>query len=288
MDGLLLVDKPAGWTSHDVVAKMRGILGTREIGHAGTLDPQATGLLVLAIGGATRWLNYLPGDKSYQATVRFGLETDTEDVWGKPLQERDASGLDEALVRSTLQDLVGLKAQVPPMVSALKKDGQRLYDLARQGQVVERAPRPVQIDAIRVTAVRPGEADFEVDCGPGTYVRSLCAEAGKRLGVGACMAALRRTRSANFLLSDAAPEGQWALEALAPRLLDASKALANLQGLDLDDAQAADVQHGRSVTLAQGSAGTWRLNHGGRLLALAEVSGQGDTWKAAPKRVFSA
>jgi tRNA pseudouridine55 synthase len=288
MQGLLLVDKPSGWTSHDVVAKMRGILGTREVGHAGTLDPQATGLLVLAIGDATRWLNYLPGAKTYEATVRLGLETDTEDVWGQVLRESDARHLSEEAMRSALLSLVDLKEQIPPMVSALKKDGRRLYALAREGQVVERAPRPVQIDAIRVTAIRPAEADFEVDCGPGTYVRSLCVEVGRRLGVGACLAALRRTRSANFHLSEALPEARWDRESLVAKLLDASQALANLQGLDLDDAQAADILHGRSLRLAQGANGTWRLNHSGRLLALAEVSGQGGDWKAAPKRVFGA
>jgi tRNA pseudouridine55 synthase len=288
LTGLLLIDKPANWTSHDVVAKLRGVLNTREVGHAGTLDPQATGLLVLAIGGATRWLNYLPGDKTYRATVRFGVETDTEDIWGKVLQEQDASKLDEKSIRETLLGLTKLKEQTPPMVSALKKDGRRLYDLAREGQVVEREARPVQIDAIRVIAVRPGEADFEVDCGAGTYVRTLCAEAGKQLGVGACMAALQRTRSGRFQLSDAAPEAQWTLEHLMPRLLDAGQALANLQGLDLDDAQAEDILHGRSVTVDRGGEGTWRLNHGGRLLALAELTGQGTDWKAAPKRVFNA
>ena len=288
LTGLLLIDKPANWTSHDVVAKMRGVLGTREIGHAGTLDPQATGLLVLAIGGATRWLNYLPGDKTYRATVRFGVETDTEDIWGQVLKQQDASGLEESAVRRAIESLTELKEQIPPMVSALKKDGRRLYDLAREGQVVEREARPVQIDAIRVLAVRPGEADFEVDCGAGTYVRTLCAEVGKKLGVGACMAALQRTRSGKFDLKDAAPEAQWTLEHLQPRLLDASLALANLGSVDLDDAQADNILHGRSVKLAQGSEGTWRLNHGGRLLALAELTGQGSDWKAAPKRVFNA
>jgi tRNA pseudouridine55 synthase len=174
------------------------------------------------------------------------------------------------------------------MVSALKKDGRRLYDLAREGQVVEREARPVEISAVRVLAVRPGEADFEVDCGAGTYVRTLCAEAGKQLGVGACMAALQRIRSGRFQLSDAAPEAQWTLEHLMSRLLDAGHALANLQGLDLDDAQADDILHGRSVKVDQGGEGTWRLNHGGRLLALAELTGQGTDWKAAPKRVFNA
>lgn len=288
LTGLLLIDKPADWTSHDVVAKMRGVLGTREVGHAGTLDPQATGLLVLAIGGATRWLNYLPSDKTYRATVRFGVETDTEDIWGKVLKESEASQLDDGSVRKTLEGLTQLKEQVPPMVSALKKDGRRLYDLAREGQVVEREARPVQITAIRVTAVRKGEADFEVDCGAGTYVRTLCAEAGKQLGVGGCMAALQRTRSGQFLLKDAAPEALWNLEALLPRLLGPGQALAHLKALDLDDAQAEDVLHGRSVKAAEGGEGTWRLNHGGRLLALAEMSGQGSDWKAAPKRVFNA
>ena len=288
MDGLLLLDKPAGWTSHDVVAKLRGVLRTREIGHAGTLDPEATGLLVMAIGGATRWLPYLPGQKSYRATVKFGLETDTEDVWGKALAEHDASRLDPEKVRAALNALVELREQVPPMVSALKKDGRRLYDLAREGVVVERSPRPVTISAIRVLDLRRGEADFEVDCGAGTYVRTLCAEAGKRLGVGGCMSALRRTRSASFRLEDAAPEALWTKEALEPRLLDAARSLGHLSGLDLDAAQAEDIGHGRAISVSAGTPGTWRLNYNGRLLALAEVGLKGGAWAAAPKRVFHA
>lgn len=288
MHGLLLVDKPAGWTSHDVVAKLRGVLRTREIGHAGTLDPEATGLLVMAIGDATRWLPYLPGEKSYKATVKFGLETDTEDVWGKALAEHDASQLDPEKVRAALNSLTGLKEQVPPMVSALKKDGRRLYDLAREGVVVERAPRPVTISAIRVLDVRPGEADFEVDCGAGTYVRTLCAEAGKQLGVGGCMSALRRIRSASFRVEEAAPEALWTREALEPRLLEAAKALGHLVGMELDAAQAADIGHGRSISVSAETPGTWRLNYNGRLLALAEVGLRGSAWAAAPKRVFHA
>jgi tRNA pseudouridine55 synthase len=288
MQGLLLLDKPAGWTSHDVVAKLRGVLGTRDLGHAGTLDPQATGLLVLAVGNATRWLPYLPGGKTYKATVRFGIESDSEDIWGQVLRQQDASQLEEPRVRAVLEGLVRLKTQVPPMVSALKKDGRRLYALAREGKQVEREARPVEISAVRVLAVRSGEADFEVDCGAGTYVRTLCAEAGRQLGTGGCMSALQRTRSGVFCLEDAAPESQWTKEALLPRLIDADLALKHLPGLDLSDAQADAVIHGRSLALEAGSEGTWRLRHQERLLALAELSGSGAGWKAAPKRVFNA
>jgi tRNA pseudouridine55 synthase len=289
MTGLLLVDKPAGWTSHDVVAKLRGVLQTREIGHAGTLDPQATGLLVIAVGGATRWLNYLPGDKSYTATLKLGVETDTEDIWGQVLKQQDAGGVTEKALREALQSLTQLTEQTPPMVSALKVDGRKLYELAREGVVVERKARPVRIDTVRVLALRPGEADFEVDCGPGTYVRTLCSEVGRNLGVGACMSALRRTRSGRFQVADAASEDHWTREGLQARLLDASQALQHLPGLDLDEAQAAEIGFGRSVALpADSRPGTWRLNHGGRLLALAEASQQGTAFVAAPKRVFNA
>jgi tRNA pseudouridine55 synthase len=289
MTGLLLVDKPAGWTSHDVVAKLRGVLQTREIGHAGTLDPQATGLLVIAVGGATRWLNYLPGDKSYTATLKLGVETDTEDIWGQVLKQQDAGGVTEKALREALQSLTQLTEQTPPMVSALKVDGRKLYELAREGVVVERKARPVQIDAVRVLALRPTEADFEVDCGAGTYVRTLCSEVGRSLGVGACMGALRRTRSGRFQVTDAATEDQWTREGLEARLLDAAQGLQHLPGLDLDEAQATEIGFGRSVTLPVDSRlGTWRLNHGGRLLALAEASQQGTALVAAPKRVFNA
>src|SRR5258708_4003744 len=204
MTGLLLVDKPAGLTSHDMVDRARSQFGEKRSGHAGTLDPQATGLLVIALGEATRWLPYLPSDKRYVAKVRFGLETSTEDIWGKELRRCDCSALDEGSIRGALTELKQRTSQVPPMVSALKHQGRRLYQYAREGVEVERKARPMEIFSVSVLGIFGAEAEFEVHCGGGTYVRSLCAEAGRSLGVGGCMSALRRSAVGPFRIEDAA------------------------------------------------------------------------------------
>jgi len=287
MDGILLLDKPAGLTSHDVVSRLRKALNMRAVGHAGTLDPQATGLLVVALGSATRWLPYLPTDKSYRATLRLGLATDTEDIWGREIQRDDAPPPDGAALERALLGLAGLAEQVPPMVSALKQDGRKLYELAREGLTVERKARPITISAVRVLALRGQEADFEVDCSGGTYVRSLCVEAGRGLGRPACMAALRRLRCGNFGLDQALPQEQWQPGALAAALMDASHALAHLPELVLDEAGAKDVAHGRSVAAPTAQTGAWRLTHQGRLLALAD-SGPAEEGRLRPRRVFQA
>lgn len=282
MNGLLLLDKPAGLTSHGVVARVRRALGVREVGHAGTLDPQASGLLVVAVGRATRWLDQLPGDKRYRATLRLGLATDSEDIWGAELERRDGPPPAEAAVREALLGLRDLREQVPPMVSALKHEGQRLYELARQGLQVPRPPRPVRIHAIRVLGVEGHDAEFEVACGAGTYVRTLCVEAGRALGWPACLAALRRTHSGSFSVEAALPEGDWTRGALERALLGADEALAHLPARELDPAEAADVRHGRSLA-APGAEGPWRLNHGGELLAL----GLAREGRLHPRKVFA-
>lgn len=282
--GVLLLDKPAGPTSHDVVARVRTVLGIREAGHAGTLDPQATGLLVLAVGAATRWLPYLPGGKTYRARLTLGLATDTEDIWGQPLERDDAAAPEPGELRRALEGLVDLRFQVPPMVSAVKQGGRKLYELAREGLKVERAPRPVSVLAVRVLAVEGQEAEFEVDCGPGTYVRSLCVEVGRRLGRPACMSGLRRLRCGPFGVEQALDPGRWDAQGMADALLGPERALAHLPALELDGPQAEAVGHGRSVERAEPQAGAWRLNHQGRLLALAEAApAEG---RLHPKRVF--
>jgi tRNA pseudouridine55 synthase len=287
MDGILLLDKPAGLSSHDVVSRLRRLLATRAVGHAGTLDPQATGLLVVAVGSATRWLPYLPADKVYRATVRLGLATDTEDIWGQETAADAAPApAPEAYTRALLA-LTGLTEQVPPMFSALKQDGRKLYELARLGQTVERKARPMAISAVRVLALRGQEADFEVDCGGGTYVRSLCVEVGRSLGRPACMAALRRLRSGNFSLDQALPQERWLPDTLAAALLGPAQALGHLPGKDLDDAEAGDVAHGRSVAAPSAQSGTWRLHHQGRLLALADADPSKEG-RLFPRRVFQA
>jgi tRNA pseudouridine55 synthase len=195
-DGFLLIDKPSGWTSHDVVAKCRGILGERKIGHAGTLDPMATGLLVLGVGKATRLLRYVQDSaKRYEAAVAFGIATDTLDADGAIL-EREPMDFDEDDLRSAARQFVGTISQIPPMVSAVKIGGRRLYELARDGVEVEREARTVRIESIEVTEFAPGaypEAEITVVCGSGTYIRSLADDIAASLGGRAHLTALRRT-----------------------------------------------------------------------------------------------
>lgn len=195
-DGFLLVDKSGGWTSHDVVAKARRILGERKIGHAGTLDPMATGLLVLGLGRATRMIRYVQGaTKTYAATARFGVATDTLDADGAVLS-RSPMDFEQEDLEAVIPRFLGDILQVPPMVSALKIDGRRLYELAREGKEVEREARPVVIHSIEILDFAPGaypEVSFRVECGSGTYVRTLADDLGRALGGHAHLIELRRT-----------------------------------------------------------------------------------------------
>ncbi len=204
-DGIAVVDKEAGWTSHDVVAKARGILGTRKIGHSGTLDPDATGVLVLGVGRATRLLRFLQLlPKAYEAEIRFGTETSTLDASGEITATHDMSGLDPDAVRAAAARLTGDIEQVPPMVSALKVDGRRLHELAREGIEVEREARPVHVARFDLEPTDdPLRWRATVECSSGTYVRSLAADLGRALGGGAHLADLRRTAVGEFTLADA-------------------------------------------------------------------------------------
>jgi tRNA pseudouridine55 synthase len=284
MTGLLLVDKPAGLTSHDVVDQARAALNEKKSGHAGTLDPQATGLLVLAFGDATRWLPYLKGDKRYRCTLKFGLETDTEDIWGRETRRSDASGLKPEAIRGALESLRAETSQVPPMVSALRHEGRRLYEYAREGVLIERKARPLEIFELTVLGVRGDEADFEVHCGSGTYVRSLCALAGARLGVGACMAALRRLKVGPFDVADAGPMQ-------ASGLLGPEKALAHLKEYRVAEADEKFLGQGRDLPLEGDGfdeAEAWRLSASdGRLLALGTPKPGASGWRMHPERVFT-
>lgn len=199
VDGLLLVDKPQGWTSHDVVARCRRLLGTRKVGHSGTLDPMATGLLVLAAGKATRLLTYVTGhDKSYDATIRLGESTVTDDADGEVTASADASGLTDAAIRAAVGELVGDILQRPTAVSAIKVDGQRAYARVRAGEDVVLQARPVTVARFDVHEIRRSgtlaDVDVTVDVSSGTYVRALARDLGEALGVGGHLTALRRTR----------------------------------------------------------------------------------------------
>lgn len=204
MNGILLVDKPAGWTSHDVVAKLRGVLGERRMGHSGTLDPMATGLLVVFAGRATRAVSFSENHtKCYEAHLRLGLTTDTQDTTGTVLETHPVTvGADE--VRAALEHFTGELLQLPPMYSALKVNGQKLYDLARQGKTVERKPRAITVYELELLEQSaPDEFALRVVCSKGTYIRTLCQDLGQALGCGGCMAALRRTMAAGFRLEEA-------------------------------------------------------------------------------------
>lgn len=205
-DSVLLVDKPAGPTSHDVVARVRRVAGHSRVGHTGTLDPPATGVLVLCLGRATKLVRFLQaGTKTYAARIRLGIATDTQDAEGVELSRTDASHLDEADVCGALQAFQGDIEQIPPMVSAVKVDGMRLHELARRGETVEREPRPVTISSLVVDRFVPGpvaEVDVLLTCSAGTYVRTIAHDLGASLGVGGSLATLRRIANGPFTVEE--------------------------------------------------------------------------------------
>lgn len=202
MDGVINVYKEKGYTSFDVVAKLRGILHQKKIGHTGTLDPDAEGVLVVCLGKATKLCDVITDkNKEYETIMLLGTETDTEDISGKILHQSKVDISEEAVVR-TLNNYIGTYQQVPPMYSAIKQGGHRLYELARQGQVVERDPRTVTIYSIKIIDIQLPRVTFKVSCSKGTYIRSLCRDIGKTLGCGACMEQLLRRQVSGFSLED--------------------------------------------------------------------------------------
>lgn len=249
-DGIVVVDKPAGWTSHDVVARMRRLAGTRKVGHAGTLDPMATGVLVLGAGRATRLLGHLMlTEKAYAATIRFGATTTTDDAEGEITADHDVSALDRTSIVAAVGAFRGSIEQVPSSVSAIKVDGRRAYALAREGGDVQLDARTVQIDRFDVLDVRSTgqyvDADVEVECSSGTYIRALARDLGESLGVGGHLTALRRGRVGPFGLEDART-----LDELAERLdvLDlATVARRSFPVHTLDADVAAMVRNGRAL-----------------------------------------
>ena len=247
--GILLVDKPGGMTSHDVVARARRALGTRKIGHAGTLDPMATGLLVLGVEGATRLLTFMVGlDKTYEATIRLGVATDTDDADGETVAVTDASSLASSRIADEIAALTGRISQVPSTYSAIKVGGRRAYDLARAGEQVELKAREVTVSRFDVLAERREggvvDLDVVVDCSSGTYIRSLARDLGAALGVGGHLTALRRTRIGPFEVTQAA-----SAEAIdgAPLVTPAVAATAVLSRFDVTAEEARDLRHGKRL-----------------------------------------
>jgi tRNA pseudouridine55 synthase len=223
MDGILLFDKPIGWTSHDAVDFVRRRAGQRSVGHAGTLDPMATGLLLILIGKATKLSSELMGlEKEYAGTILLGLDTDTQDLEGRIVATADAQGVTESAVREVFAGLTGAQAQVPPAYSAVKKEGRKLYDLARKGIAVVAEPRQIVVSRFELLAVNFPEAHFAVTCSKGTYIRALASSVGERLGCGATLSSLVRTRVGTYLLSAALSEENlrtWPREAVERKLL---------------------------------------------------------------------
>lgn len=275
MNGVVVIDKPAGITSFDVVARVRRALGERRVGHTGTLDPMATGVLPVCVGEATKLVPFLMGgDKEYEAEALLGVTTDTLDATGTVTSETNAANVSRADVERVLSRFVGEVMQRPPMHSALKVGGQRLYDLARRGIEVERAPRPVRIDAVELVACALPRLGLRVRCGKGTYIRSLVADLGEALGVGAHMTALRRTRVGAFGVADAVP-----LDAVGPStpLVSPAAALADHAAVALDAGQVRDVRAGKLRTVAglqvppDAGAHVRLLGPDGALVAVAEA-----------------
>ena len=205
MNGIVIVDKPAGWTSQDVTARLRRVFGTRRIGHGGTLDPMATGVLPVFVGRATRAVEFFEhAEKGYEALLVPGLTTDTEDTTGTVLTRQEVS-ITEEQIQAVLPGFRGEILQVPPMYSALKVNGQKLCDLARKGKDVSRQPRPITIHQLTFLGFEEGNVLLRVECSKGTYIRTLCKDIGEALGCGGCMGRLRRTRAGAYTLADAVP-----------------------------------------------------------------------------------
>jgi tRNA pseudouridine55 synthase len=256
IDGVLVCDKPAGVTSHDVVARVRRLAGQRRVGHGGTLDPPATGVLVVALGRATRLLPYLPLEpKRYLAGIAFGAETDTLDATGTVVATAGTAGVDRKSLERALAGFLGPQRQVPPMVSAVKVGGERLYAKARRGETVEREPRPVTIHELELRELTGGDqplATVAVTCSGGTYVRSLAADLGRALGTLAHLACLRRTAVGSFAEADARAVDELRAMAETGRLgeavIDPAIAVAALGVRPLSDREAVALASGQTLS----------------------------------------
>lgn len=290
VSGVLVIDKPVGLTSHDVVQIIRRGTGIRRAGHTGTLDPRASGVLVVLIGPAVRLSEYVSAsDKRYQATIRLGSSTDTYDAEGQVMSTAAVVDISEEKFNEVLQTFVGEMEQVPPPYSAVKVRGRRAYEMAREGAEIELTPRVVHVYSLEILEWAPPEVVIDVYCSSGTYVRSLANDMGKALGTGAYLVGLRRTRSGRFTLRDAVPlrrlqeafdSGNW-----YRFLIPAAEALADWPAVELDADQVELVRHGHRVPIQPGQTGWARgVSQQGDLVALLQVDEATGEWQ--PKKVF--
>lgn len=274
MDGIVIVDKPQGWTSQDVTARLRRVFGTRRIGHGGTLDPMATGVLPVFVGRATRAVEFFEhAEKTYETVLRLGITTDTEDMTGTVLTEENVSFTEEQL-RETLAVFRGEILQVPPMYSALKVNGQKLCDLARKGKTVERQPRPITIHELTLVERGENTLRLRVRCSKGTYIRTLCKDIGEKLGCGGCMESLRRVAAGEYTIDEAVPlQTLLGTEEPEKYLRDVDTMFRNYPAVTLTANQETRCRNGNafSVSLAPGAYRAY--SQGGEFLMLAKVDG---------------
>lgn len=287
--GIFNIDKPAGMTSHDVVDAIRRLVRLRRVGHAGTLDPLATGVLVVCVGSATRLVEYMVGhDKEYRVTVRLGVETDTYDAEGAVVAKRPVPPLTTDEIEAVLARFRGIIEQTPPRYSAIRRGGKRLYELAREGVQVDVPARRVTIYSLILEAWQPPDLTLRVVCSAGTYVRSLAHDIGQALGTGGHVVALRRLRSGPFRVEEAVPlETLLTADNWRAYLLPPDAGLSDWPRLDLSPAQAEDVRHGRFLRDVPPVPGaTWaRAYVGNRFLAVLQWDAERRLWR--PKKVFS-
>ena len=272
MNGIVIVDKPEGWTSNDVVSKLKGVLHTRRVGHGGTLDPMATGVLPVFVGRATRGVEFFEhAEKTYETVLRLGITTDTEDITGTVLTRQDAFVTGEML-EEVLAKFRGDILQIPPMYSALKVNGQKLYDLARKGKAVVRQPRPVTIHELTLLGMEAEGIRLRVRCSKGTYIRTLCKDIGEVLGCGGCMAALRRVQAGAYTAREAVPL-KTLIEAEDPGqyLRPVDTMFASFPAVTLTPNQEKRCRCGNAFTVAM-AEGTYRAyGQNGEFLMLAKV-----------------
>ena len=272
MNGIVIVDKPAGWTSQDVVSKLRGVLHTRRIGHGGTLDPMATGVLPVFVGRGTRAVEFFEhAQKTYETVLRFGITTDTEDITGRVLTQKSVEIFREQL-DAALESFRGEIQQIPPMYSALKVNGQKLYDLARKGKEVERKSRTVTIFSLELLDFTGETAKLRVSCSKGTYIRTLCKDIGAALGCGGCMESLRRVVAGAYTIEQAVPL-QTLIDSEAPEvyLRKVDSLFSQYGAVTLSQKQALRCRNGNSFSVNM-EEGTYRAyDETGEFLMLAKV-----------------
>ena len=272
MNGIVIVDKPQGWTSQDVTARLRRVFQTRRIGHGGTLDPMATGVLPVFVGRGTRGVEFFEhAEKAYETVLQLGITTDTEDISGEVLEKRDVH-ISETEFTEILSQFRGKIMQVPPMYSALKVNGQKLCDLARKGKTVERQPREIEIFELTMLEFNGDTARLRVKCSKGTYIRTLCKDIGEALGCGGCMAELRRVQAGEYTIEEAVPL-QTLLDAENPEefLRPVDSMFRNFPAVTLSDKQEKRCRNGNSFSM-QLEAGTYRVySKQNEFLALSRV-----------------